>query len=49
MPVTKKRFTIEGVHCRCCALSLGMILRGTVKGVLSEQADFDTKTAEHRI
>lgn len=45
MPITKKQFTIEGLHCGCCAISVGMILR-TVKGVSSAHADFDTKTAE---
>lgn len=45
MPITKKKYAIEGLHCGCCALSVGMILR-TVKGVTSARADFDTKTAE---
>ena len=45
MPVTKKHFTIEGIHCGCCALSVGMILR-TVKGVTSARVDFDTKLAD---
>lgn len=45
MPVTKKKFTIEGIHCRCCALSLGMILR-TVKGVSWARPDFDTKIVD---
>ena len=45
MPITKKKFTIEGIHCGNCAVSIGMILR-TVNGVTSARADFDTKTAE---
>ena len=45
MPVTKKHFTIKGIHCGCCALSVGMILR-TVNGVTSARVDFDTKLAD---
>ena len=44
MPLTKGKLTVEGLHCGCCAVSLGMILR-TVQGVRSAHADFDTKTA----
>ena len=45
MPITKKEFTIDGIHCGCCAISLGMILR-TVQGVTSARADFETKTVD---
>ena len=45
MSLTKRKLTVEGIHCGCCAVSLGMILR-TVKGVTSARADFEAKTAD---
>ena len=45
MPLTKKTFAIEGLHCGSCAVSVGMILR-TVKGVASARANFDTKRVD---
>lgn len=43
MGLTRTKLAVEGIHCGCCAVSLGMILR-TVQGVTSARADFDTKT-----
>jgi copper chaperone CopZ len=44
MATVKRAFTIDGMHCGSCAVSIGMILR-TVTGVKSAHADFDTKIA----
>ena len=45
MPVIKKKFVVEGMHCGSCAVSTGMLLK-TLKGVRSARADYDSKTAE---
>lgn len=45
MPVIKKTFVVEGMHCGSCAVSIGMILK-TVKGVVAARADFESKTAQ---
>lgn len=45
MSLIKMKLTVEGLHCGCCAVSLGIILR-TVQGVASARADFDTKTVD---
>jgi copper chaperone CopZ len=45
MPVIKKTFTVEGMHCGSCAVSIGMILKNA-KGVVSARADFEAKTAQ---
>lgn len=45
MPIIKKQFVVEGMHCGSCAVSIGMILKNT-PGVISARADFDTKTAQ---
>jgi copper chaperone len=45
MTLTKTKLAVEGLHCGCCAVSLGIILR-TVQGVTSARADFDTKTVD---
>lgn len=45
MPVIKKTFVVEGMHCGSCAVSTGMLLKN-LKGVRSARADYDSKTAE---
>lgn len=45
MPIVKKQFIVEGMHCGSCAVSIGMILKN-VQGVISARADFDTKTVQ---
>lgn len=45
MPVVKKKFAVEGMHCGSCAVSVGMILKN-LKGVSAARAEFETKTAE---
>ncbi len=45
MPVIRKKFVVEGMHCGSCAVSTGMLLKN-LKGVRSARADYDSKTAE---
>jgi len=45
MSITKRKLAVDGIHCGCCAISLGMILR-TVRGVSSARADFNTKIVD---
>jgi Cu+-exporting ATPase len=45
MPVVKKKFAVEGMHCGSCAVSVGMILKN-LKGVSSASVEFETKAAE---
>lgn len=45
MATVRERFTVEGMHCGSCAVSVGMILKN-VKGVRSAHASYETRTAE---
>ena len=45
MPIVKKQFVVEGMHCGSCGVSIGMILKN-LQGVISAHVDFDTKTAQ---
>ena len=45
MPIIKKKYNVEGMHCGACATGIQMLVSGE-DGVKSIFVDYDTKKAE---